>query len=146
MDDFDDLDDLVGLPPTVALPNLDHWKSVMEFSVEQAALLLAMIDPFDCNELSRAKEKKLSRWKEAHGHSLGIISAIRQGLISPVVCKGWLREEYTDSYGNPGFDQFLRVTRPTDRETDICVSNTIITRASLLALSLIHISEPTRPY
>ena len=37
-------------------PNLDHWKQVMEFNVEQAALLLAGIDPFETETLEEAKQ------------------------------------------------------------------------------------------
>lgn len=145
---MDDLDNLEDFDRPDRLPNLDHWKSVMEFSIEQAALLLAMIDPFDCDNLHQAKVKKLARWKKAHGHALGIISAIRQGLISPVACKGWIEEETTNAYGNPSMERFLRVTRPTDRETEICISNTIITRASLLAWiesERVQVTRPPKP-
>lgn len=145
---MDNLDDLEDFDRPERLPNLDHWKSVMEFSVEQAALLLAMIDPFDCDNLHQAKVKKIERWKKAHGHALGIISAIRQGLISPVACRGWIEEEVLNSYGDPSMEKFLRATRPGDRETEICISNTVITRASLLAWiesEKVQVTRPPRP-
>lgn len=70
------------------LPNLDHWKSVMEFTVEQAALLLAMIDPFDVETLAEAKDQRLPRWKMARAHCLAITSAIRmRPAITPCVIK-----------------------------------------------------------
>lgn len=110
------------------LPNLVHWKSVMEFTVEQAALLMAMIDPFDVESLDEVKRLRLPRWKEAHGHALGIISAIRQGLISPVACFNCIRN--SDGFGNE-WDE-LKPIKPFDRSEDINPKHTIITRASLL--------------
>lgn len=143
--DFDDLEDFT---PSERLPNLDHWKAVMEFSVEQAALLSAMIDPFDCENLILAKRQKHARWKKAHGHALGIVSAIRQGLISPVVCMGYVEEEVSDWNGNPSLERNLRVVRPTQREAEISMADTIITRASLLAwitTANVQVTRPPRP-
>lgn len=125
------------------LPNLDHWKSVMEFTVEQAALLLAMIDPFD-SSLEQARRNRLTRWKQAHGHMLGIISAIRQGLISPVICKGYVWEDVEDGYGVTR-ERVCRVVRASDREADISASETIITRASLVGWVASESVQITRP-
>jgi hypothetical protein len=108
------------------LPNLDHWKQVMEFTVEQAALLLAGIDPFEIESLQEAKQRKTTRWKQAWAHSLAIISAIRQGLIPPVVCRAYIYEEGTWS----GWSAVAM--KPSDRDMEISASHTIITRASLI--------------
>ena len=139
MQSFDDFDDL---------PDLGHWKSVMEFSVEQAALLLAMIDPFDYDTLDRAKRQNVPRWKNAHGHALGIVSAIRQGLISPVVCMGHVYVETNDWNGNPTMERILRVARPAEREVEISLPDTIITRASLVAWiesEKVQVTRPPKP-
>ncbi|MDY1059631.1 hypothetical protein SOJ69_20980 [Pseudomonas aeruginosa] len=105
------------------LPDLTHWKTVMEFSVEQAALLMAGIDPFDFT-LTEAKEATHPRWKKAHGHAIGIESAIRQGLISPVICRGlqWYN----------GNGPYMETIKASDREAQLSHQETIITRASLL--------------
>lgn len=107
------------------LPDLLHWKSVMEFTVEQAALLLAGIDPFDTN-LEHARRHDLPRWKRAWAHSLAIVSAIRQGLISPVVC----RAKVVDHHSFEGWE--LITLKPADRDHEISIGHTIITRASLI--------------
>ncbi|MEB0149948.1 hypothetical protein [Pseudomonas sp. CCC2.2] len=138
MEDFDDLD---------RLPNLDHWKPVMEFTAEQAALLLAMIDPFDAT-LDSAKRQRLPRWKHAHGHALGIVSAIRQGLITPIVCKGYVWVEVPDGYHGVSRERTLCIVKVTDREAEISPADTIITRASLvgwIASEKVSITKPQRP-
>jgi hypothetical protein len=107
------------------LPDLEHWKSVMEFTIEQAALLLAGIDPFDTS-LDHARKHNLPRWKKAWAHSLAIVSAIRQGLITPVVCRAKVPNHHS-------FDGYDSVDiKPSDREHEICTWHTIITRASLV--------------
>jgi len=124
------------------LPNLDHWKTVMEFTVERASLLMAGIDPFETS-LDEARAKKLPRWKQAHGHALGIVSAIRQGLISPVVCKA----EFYDSDFNGNLERMTRTIKPTDRDGEICLTETIITRASLvgwITTERVQISRPSK--
>ncbi|MCP3752287.1 hypothetical protein [Pseudomonas sp. SBB6] len=108
------------------LPDLNHWKQVMEFTVEQAALLLAGIDPFDIESLVEAKERSVPRWKQAWAHSLAIVSAIRQGVISPVVCRAYIFEE------NGQWSGWEAVAmKPSDRDMEISASHTIITRATL---------------
>jgi hypothetical protein len=124
-----DLDEL-GFDDPYELPNLDHWKSVMEFTAEQAALLLAMIDPLEAT-LEGARRHKLPRWKQAHGHALGIVSAIRQGLIAPVVCKGHVWKE-VETYNDLSMERVLQSVRASDREAEISLTDTIITRASLI--------------
>lgn len=109
------------------LPDLNHWKQVMEFTVEQAALLLAGIDPFDIESLVEAKERGLPRWKQAWAHSLAIVSAIRQGVISPVVCRAYILEENGQWSGWEAV-----VMKPSDRQMEISAPHTIITRASLI--------------
>lgn len=107
-------------------PNLDHWRSVMEFTIEQAALLLAMIDPLDVETLNEAKRRNLSRWKKSWAHSIAIVSAIRQGVVSPVVCRAYVFEE-----GQWGGWSAIAM-KPSDRDMDISIAHTIITRASLI--------------
>ncbi len=107
------------------LPDLRHWKPVMEFTIEQAALLLAGIDPLDVETVEEARFRKLPRWKNAYTHSLAIVSAIRQGLISPVVCRGMVED------WNHGPN--LQTIKPTDRNTEISIGHTIIARASLMS-------------
>jgi hypothetical protein len=109
------------------LPNLDHWKQVMEFTVEQAALLLAGIDPLETESLGEAKDRKLSRWKQAWAHSLGIVSAIRQGMITPVICRAYVFEE-----NNQWSGWETVAMKPSDRDMEISTPHTIITRASLI--------------
>lgn len=121
-------------------PNLDHWRSVMEFTVEQAALLLAMIDPLDVETLSNAKELNLSRWKKAWAHSIAIVSAIRQGVVSPVVCRAHVFEEGQWS----GWS--VVPMKPSDREMDISIAHTIITRASLINWITTERVQFTKPY
>ena len=120
------------------LPDLDHWKTVMEFTIEQAALLMAGIDPFDAS-LESARKRQLSRWKKAHGNSLGIVSAIRQGLISPVICRGY-------SLSDSG--EYTYQVKPSDREIEISVLETRITRASLfgwIASEKVEIAKRPKP-
>ena len=109
------------------LPSLVHWKQVMEFTVEQAALLLAGIDPFETETLIEAKQRGLPHWKQAWAHSLAIVSAIRQGVISPVVCRA---HEYEDNGQWSGW--IVIAMKPSDRDMEISAAHTIITRASLV--------------
>jgi hypothetical protein len=109
------------------LPNLDHWKQVMEFNIEQAALLLAGIDPLETESLLEAKQRKLSRCKQAWAHSLAIVSAIRQGMITPVVCRAYVLEENGQWSGWEAI-----IMKTSDRDREISAAHTIITRASLL--------------
>ncbi|HSB98258.1 MAG TPA: hypothetical protein VLC91_17495 [Spongiibacteraceae bacterium] len=99
----------------------------MEFTVEQAALLMAGIDPFEAS-LEEVKARRLSRWKQAHGHALGIVTAIRQGLITPVVCQGYVWR----SGWNDELQRFVETMKPADRTTEISIADTVITRASLV--------------
>lgn len=108
------------------LPDLTHWKTVMEFTIEQAALLMAGLDPFDTT-LGEAKALQLPRWKKAHGHAMGIESAIRQGLISPVICRGLFPGEDWS-----GGEPYIRTIKASDRDAPLCRDETIITRASLI--------------
>ncbi|HCD9747661.1 hypothetical protein ABL975_04905 [Pseudomonas aeruginosa] len=109
------------------LPDLTHWKTVMEFTIEQAALLMAGLDPFDTT-LGEAKALQLPRWKKAHGHAMGIESAIRQGLISPVLCRGLV---WGNGWNNEP-EQYMQTVKANDREAQLSHQETIITRASLI--------------
>ena len=65
------------MPVVENLPDLSHWKTVQEFSITQAALLLAGIDPYDyANGLEGVRSTRHERWKMAWGISEGIISAM----------------------------------------------------------------------
>lgn len=96
----------------------------MEFNIEQAALLLANIDPMDVETTEEAKMRKIPRWKNAQTYALALISAIRQGLITPVLC----RTRYTDWDGNLNVEHI----KPSDRDRLISTIDTVITRASLI--------------
>lgn len=109
------------------LQDLTHWKTVMEFTIEQAALLMAGLDPFDTT-LEAAKAQQLPRWKKAHGHAMGIESAIRQGLISPVLCRGLV---WGSGWNNQP-EQYMQTVKANDREAQLSHQETIITRASLV--------------
>ncbi|SHL26292.1 hypothetical protein [Halomonas caseinilytica] len=102
-------------------PDLTHWKTVMEFTVEQAALLVAGIDPFDHN-LRSARASYHSRWKRAHGVALGLVSAIRQGTLPTVVCQA----------EGEGFGPAFPI-KHNDRSEEISIQSTTITRASLMS-------------
>lgn len=119
------------------MPDLQHWKPVMEFTVEQASLLLAGLDPFDVGTLAEAKSQQFPRWKNALAHSLAIVSAIRQGLISPVVCCAWVLD---NDYGWGAVQ-----IKPSDRFQEISPAHTIITRASLVNWIAIEKVQFTRP-
>lgn len=106
------------------MPDFQHWKPVMEFSIEWASLLMAGIDPADLDSIAVAKAWPHPRWKKAYVNSIAIVSAIRQGLISPVVCRGFI--------DNWEHGSTLATTKPTDREAEISIEHTIITRASLV--------------
>lgn len=125
------------------IPNLDHWKTVMEFSVEQASLLMAGIDPLEMN-LDQARDLKVARWKIAWGHSFGIISAIRQGQIAPVVLRGTVWE----AGWNDHLEKVMRDVKSSDREAEISAQETVITRASLMnwiTSANINLIRPAKP-
>ncbi|MCP9268232.1 hypothetical protein M5U04_08985 [Xenorhabdus sp. XENO-1] len=103
-------------------PDLLHWKTVQEFTIEQAALLLAAIDPLDTS-LHEVRNKKHARWKYAWGFAKGMESAIRRGTLTPVVC-----------YGENDVSQWeidIILIKPTDRTYSISVQHTILTRESM---------------
>ncbi|MCN8833197.1 hypothetical protein MLS67_21045 [Escherichia coli] len=115
------------MPVVENLPDLSHWKTVQEFSITQAALLLAGIDPYDyANGLEGVRSTRHERWKMAWGISEGIISAIRRGVLTPVQCLSvrWIGDEWN------GCEEFYEI-KPTDRKNDISKDKTIITRDSL---------------
>lgn len=107
-------------------PELHHWKQVMEFTIEQAALLLSGIDPCEIETVDEARYRSHPRWKQARTYSLAIVTAIRQGVISPVVCRAYVFEDGQWA----GWSTV--VMKPSDRDLDISAPHTIITRASLV--------------
>lgn len=108
-------------------PDLSHWKSVLEFSVEKAALLMAGIDPLEWT-LQETKEREHPRWKNAHANAMSIESAIRQGLLSPVICRGLIWQE---EWNNPP-ELSMATIKHNDRDAHLSIQETIITRASLI--------------
>ncbi|WP_254684224.1 hypothetical protein [Providencia heimbachae] len=104
-------------------PNVDHWRTVQEFTIEQAALLLAGIDPMDLT-INESRNKNHARWKNALGYARGMETSIRRGILTAVVCYG---EKTTDA----PWDVEIVIIRPTDRTYPISIHHTIITRESL---------------
>lgn len=103
-------------------PDTTHWKTVQEFTLEQAALLLSGIDPLDM-DLITVRKNNHPRWKHAEGFCLGLKTAIRRGTLTPVICYG----EALDSFGWVN----SVIIRNSDRSHDIDHRKTIITRDSL---------------
>ncbi|WP_241624708.1 hypothetical protein [Rosenbergiella epipactidis] len=118
------------MPVIEDLPDLTHWRTVQEFSISQAALLLSGIDPYDYdNGLDDVKNHRHPRWKLAWGFSEGIVSAIRRGVLTPVQCFAirWVEHDQW----NGGWDYFEM--KPNDRKYEISKDKTLITRDSLFA-------------
>lgn len=133
----------MAMSNTEDVPDLMHWKTVMEFTVEQAALLMAGLDPF-VTTLQEAKFNQHPRWKKAHGHAMGIESAIRQGLISPVICRGLVWRPGRNNVP----EQYMQTIKANDREAQLSYQETIITRASLfgwIESESVQITRPPRP-
>lgn len=118
------------MPIVEDLPDLTHWRTVQEFSITQAALLLSGIDPYDYDSgLDGVKNSRHQRWKMAWGFSEGIISAIRRGVLTPVQC---FSVKWVDDDNWSGHWESYEI-KPTDRSHDISKDKTIITRDSLFA-------------
>lgn len=117
------------MPVIENIPDLSHWRTIQEFTIEQAALLLAAIDPYDLDDgLKTVRNIRHERWKLAWGLSEGMVSAIRRGVLTTVVCVG---ESTTfSSYDNEYYTNYENI-KPADRSKEICKSKTIITRDSL---------------
>ncbi|OMQ22189.1 hypothetical protein [Serratia oryzae] len=116
------------MPIVEDFPDLSHWRTVQEFSISQAALLLAGIDPYDYdNGLDDVKNNRHIRWKMAWGFSEGIVSAIRRGVLTPVQCFAirWVENDNWNGY----WENYE--IKPTDRKHEISKDKTIITRDSL---------------
>jgi hypothetical protein len=101
------------------LPDLTHWKHVKEFSLNEAALLLAGIDPLDY-DMQAIHRKATGRWKIAIGMLRAIKSSIRQGSLAVQVA-------ISIDYNGNAFE-----CSPTSYENVLDDDLTIITRASLL--------------
>ena len=101
------------------LPDLTHWKHVKEFSLNEAALLLAGIDPLDF-DMKAINRKATDRWKLAIGMLRAIRSSIRQGSLAVQVAITF------DYNGNP------TECSPTSYDNVLDDDLTIITRAALL--------------
>lgn len=119
------------MPIIENLPDLSHWRTIQEFTIEQAALLLAGIDPYDHeNGLESVRNNYHERWKLAFGLSDGLVSAIRRGVLTPIVCIGEIK--YWDQFGNLDGISYQTI-KTTDRAVDISKSRTIITRDALFS-------------
>ncbi|EAM0983022.1 TPA: hypothetical protein ACW2OB_001550 [Salmonella enterica] len=116
------------MPIIEDIPDLSHWKTVQEFSISQAAMLLSGIDPYDYEGgLDEVKKFQHERWKMAWGISEGIVSAIRRGVLTPVQCFAvrWVEHDQWNGY----WEHFE--IKPTDRMYEISKEKTLITRDSL---------------
>ena len=101
------------------LPDLSHWKHVKEFSLNDAALLLAGIDPLDF-DMRAINRKATERWKLALGMLRAIKSSIRQGSLAVQVAIT------VDWNGNS------MECSPTSYENELDDNLTIVTRAALI--------------
>lgn len=101
------------------LPDLSHWKHVKEFSLNDAALLLAGIDPLDY-DMKAISRKDNPRWKLALGMLRAIKSSIRQGslAIQVAVARDWNGNAFQCS--------------PTSYENELDDDATLVTRAALM--------------
>ena len=106
-------------------PNLTHWKHVEEFTLEEAALLLAGIDPLETS-LEQVKQLNHVRWKNAYGYMKALQSAIRQGVITLVRCIGFI--EY-DTFN--GAEVEYKDIKQSDRNYILSVKLSIVSRSAL---------------
>ncbi|MBJ2033379.1 hypothetical protein [Escherichia coli] len=113
------------MPIVENIPDLSRWRTVQEFSITQAALLLAGIDPYDYPTLEHARDYKHERWKMAWGLANGMVTAIRRGVLTPVWIEYYPLWEVQRASGTPR-------TEIPDRLKKISMDETIITRHSLL--------------
>lgn len=49
------------MPIVENMPDLSHWRTVQEFNITQAALLLSGIDPYDYSSLEDVRDKHHER-------------------------------------------------------------------------------------
>lgn len=119
------------MPTVENIPDLSHWRTVQEFSITQAALLLAGIDPYDYPTLEHVRDNKHERWKMAWGLANGMVTAIRRGVLTPVECTSEIVEY--DNWGNVCDIEYKRLTSAqlTDRAYEISKDKTFISRHSL---------------
>ncbi|WP_339057981.1 hypothetical protein [Candidatus Regiella endosymbiont of Tuberolachnus salignus] len=136
------------MPTLDDIPDLTHWKTVQEFSIEQAALLLAGIDPLDfLGGIEEARKLPHPRWKDAWGFASGMVSAIRRGVLSVVKC---VSEETIWENGVWGGECVVvyEEMKPTDRSKEVSKIKTIITRDSLFcwtAQEKVHFVSKPKP-
>ncbi|EEC8141965.1 TPA: hypothetical protein ACHKBA_002865 [Escherichia coli] len=109
------------MPVVNDFPDLSHWFTVQEFTITQAALLLSGIDPLDYPTLEMVKEEKHERWRMAYGFAYGMVTAIRRGVLTPVLCVAY----------DWGDMRRLTPAEMMDRSNNISMDGTIITRYSL---------------
>lgn len=106
-------------------PDLRPWNYVEEFSLEEAALLLAGIDPFETN-LEHVKQFNHPRWKNAHGFARALESAVRQGVVTLVQCKS-ITYEGMHNENIVYFD-----IKQSDRDYPLALNVCTISRAALI--------------
>lgn len=107
------------------LPDFQHWKSVEEFTLEQAALLMAGIDPLEVRLDEVVNAKTHARWKLAAAGILTLTSAVRQGVLTLIRCVTLVKEsEFSDG-------DYLLDIKQTDREHDLYLPACIVSRVTL---------------
>lgn len=104
-------------------PDLNHWKHVEEFTLAEAALLLAGIDPFETS-LESVKQFNHPRWKNAYGLLRSLEAAVRQGVITLVQCKGI-------TYDEMNHEEYYIDIKQSNREYPLAISACIISRSAL---------------
>lgn len=104
-------------------PDLTHWKHVEEFTLEEAALLLAGIDPFETS-LESVKQYNHPRWKNAYGLLRSLEAAVRQGVITLVQCKGI-------TYDGMNGEEYHIDIKQSNREHPLAIGACIISRSAL---------------
>lgn len=120
------------MPVVDNLPDLSHWETVQEFSISQAAMLLAGVDPYDFDGgLDEVKDRGHERWKMAWGLSDGIVSAIRRGALEPIRCVA--KEWHTYNSFGDGEWAYFDIEDLGNLDNQICKDRTIIRRDFLSA-------------
>ena len=110
------------------IPDLSHWRSVSEFLVIEAALLLAGVDPLDHEAVVQGRRDMdpHHRRKLFKGMERAIVTAISRGTLSTVKAR-------TSQYDDNGNRYSFSFDPTSHTWADIDSRETIITRQSLLS-------------
>lgn len=106
--------------------NLNHWKNVEEFTLEQASLLMAGIDPLETTLDIVISNRTHERWKLAAGNAVTLTSAVRQGVLTLIRCVTLERE---NEFSN---GDYLRDIKQTDRTSELYLPACVVSRSSLI--------------